>query len=142
MSWFLVILHFFIWKIGGVEASCNTMPLSGVGLIPRSSSAALSLAPHLDVEFPESLLDDVTIAHKLLAKRSKGSQRGTSISNSSVAQPNDTEWNGQSEESDAFEDTHNGRKSRRENQTSNTWTSSSGEILSDRMKLKTGQTSF
>ena len=111
-------------------------PAPGPAPISRPSSAALSLAPHLDLEFPDSLLNDVTIAHRLLTKRSKGSQRITSLTNSASAYLHVAGWDGPSEESEPFEGTQTGHRSRREAQTSNTWTSSSGEVFSEQDEVE------
>jgi len=106
------------------------MPPSTHGLTSRSSSAALSLAQQLD--FSGTATDDVNIAHGLLAKRSKILLQVESTIESSATHPDSALCNGLSDEAETLGEVQNALKSRRSAmQTSNTWTSSSGDVLSD-----------
>lgn len=99
-----------------------TMQPSSVGLISRSSSAALSMAQQ------PTIFDDMNIAAGLLTEpkdpRHRSSFTGISFvgldGSDNLPQRSDGQLGGH----------HEGR-SRRAVRTSNTWTSSSGDVLSD-----------
>jgi len=91
---------------------------------PRSYSTRLSMAPQSDVVGP--IYDDMTIAEGLL-NNSKVPYRSSSFTGTQGF----ARSNGKFASSAAFTDASAGGISRRALRTSNTWTSSSGDILSD-----------
>lgn len=100
------------------------MQSGSLGHIPRSSSTALSV-----VQQPEPIPDDVSIAQGLLNEPKDPRQR-TSFTGISPLRNFDGSDN-VPRQSDAVTDGHHERRSRKAMRTSNTWTSSSGDVLSD-----------
>jgi hypothetical protein len=93
-------------------------------LSPRSYSTKLSMAPQSDLLAP--IYDDMTIAEGLL-NNSKVPQRTSSFTGTRGL----IRSTGQFRSSGALADSSTNGNSRRVVRTSNTWTSSDGEILSD-----------
>ncbi|KAK0125557.1 hypothetical protein ONS96_009393 [Cadophora gregata f. sp. sojae] len=98
------------------------MQSNNVGLISRSSSAALSMAQQ------STIFDDMNIAASLLTEPKDPRHRSSFTGVSFVGLDGSDD---QQQRSDAHADGHPEGRSRRAMRTSNTWTSSSGDVLSD-----------